>query len=448
MPRTVHDGIRKRCACGPRKWSKCQHPWHFSFHHGGHEHRYSLEVVARARGEQPPVGKTEAVAWRDRLRGEIRSGVLGRVDVVTVATTPAVVPALTFGNVCDQYLDRHVRKPTRGARAQREMEILIAVMRRAEIPTADGGTIRLEAKPISAITRADVESVRVWRRREQAARVSIAGCKGGEVGTNRLLSRLRHVFSWAIDEQHVAETPFKRGARAVVHLEVSQEAARARRLVPSVLLPDGTVREGEEARLLKHAGPHMRALVVAALLTGCRLGELLSLQWSQIERDERGLARRIFLPAGKTKSARNRWVPIAPNLQAVLELRRHAPDGTEHGPNAYVFGNDVGEPVADIRAAWKATCTRAEIAGLHFHDLRREFASRLLESRVGLHDIKTILGHANITTTSVYLQSSLEGIERAMTHARLEASIVAEPAAAQVLDVPGEKVEVIRILMS
>jgi len=43
---------------------------------------------------------------------------------------------------------------------------------------------------------------------------------------------------------------------------------------------------------------------------------------------------------------------------------------------------------------------------LHFHDLRREFACTLLESSAGMHDVQKFLGHANITTTSRYLESS------------------------------------------
>lgn len=99
-------------------------------------------------------------------------------------------------------------------------------------------------------------------------------------------------------------------------------------------------------------------------------------------------------------------------------MRRQGPDGKEHGPNAYVFGNECGEPVTSIRTAWELTCKRAGITGLHFHDLRREFACRLLESSADLHDVRDFLGHANITTTSRYLQSTPTRLERAL--ARLE----------------------------
>jgi integrase len=317
------------------------------------------------------------------------------------------------------------------------MEILIAMMRRAEVPAANGATIRLEAKPIDAITRADVEAVRTWRRQEQSAGNSRTGSKGGEVGTNRLLSRLRHVFSWAIAEGYLTETPFKRGPVSVVKLETGAEGARTRRLEPSVMLPDGTVRDGEETRLLKHAGPHLQALIIAALSTGCRLGELLSLQWSQVRRDERGQARWIVLPATKTKTGEGRVIPVGPNLRAVLDLRRHAPDGKEHPQTAYIFGNEVGEPTKSIRTAWELTCERAEIHDLHFHDLRREFASRLLESRADLHDVQMFLGHANITTTSRYLQSTPTRLERVLERMERDAQQASQPAASAQLAVPG-----------
>jgi integrase len=58
----------------------------------------------------------------------------------------------------------------------------------------------------------------------------------------------------------------------VVKLETNAETPRDRRLA-----------EGEEDALLKHASRHLHALIVAALSTGCRLGELLGLQWKDVE---------------------------------------------------------------------------------------------------------------------------------------------------------------------
>src|SRR6188768_2256051 len=97
MPKITNDGLRKRCECAKRSWPKCAHPWHVNFHHGDREHRFSLDVIAKQRGEKAPRSKGEATAWRNRLRVEIQAG-----DFTATAPVPAA--GLTFGDVCDRYL--------------------------------------------------------------------------------------------------------------------------------------------------------------------------------------------------------------------------------------------------------------------------------------------------------------------------------------------------------
>ena len=171
---------------------------------------------------------------------------------------------------------------------------------------------------------------------------------------------------------------------------------------------------------MQHANPHLRALLIAALSTRCRLGELLSLQWSQLRRDELGAARWNELPASKTKTHEVRVIPVLSDLRAVFEMRRTDPKGEELPLDTFVFGNETGEQIWSIKTAWRATCRRAGISGLHFHDLRREFACRLLESSADLHDVRDFLGHANITTTSRYLRSA--PVRLAQELERMEAS--------------------------
>lgn len=423
MPKRVHDGVKKRCGCRRKRWSTCPHPWHFNFYHGGVEHRLSLDHVARARSERPPRTKHDATTWRDRLRAEIRAGTFrDREEPAPVQT------ALTVGDVADAYLTRHVRTPTRRERARREMETLVAVARRAVIPAAQGATVRVEQKAIADVTKADIEAIRAWRRAEQAAGKSRAGRKGGAVGINRLMARLRHLFTWAVEEGYLVQTPFLRGHIPVVKLETGVEGARTRRLAPD-----------EATGLLASADAHLRAILVAALSTGCRIGELLSLQWSQIRLDARGEPRWIDLLAVKTKTNETRTIPIGPRLRAELAMRRHAPDGREHPPTAYVFGNEVGERVQTVRRQWEDAVLRAhgltaarrrgkltadsrealQRIDLHLHDLRREFACELLEAGAALHDVQAFLGHGNITTTSRYLATAPVRLEQAL--ARLEA---------------------------
>ncbi|HYN08034.1 MAG TPA: site-specific integrase [Vicinamibacterales bacterium] len=389
MPKRTHDGLKKRCKCSKRQWAKCSHGWHFGFHRDGKEHRYSLDVVARSRGLKPPTSKTAAEALRDTLRGEIRNRTFAE-PAAPKADAPADT-RLTFGDVADKYVEKHVKRDGRREAGRKLMEWYVAALRRADIPAANGATVKLEQKAIGTVTKADVEAIRDgWNLRASAS-------KGGRVGAARALKRLRHVFNWAIEAGYADASPFKKGGVAVIHF--SREKARTRRLEP-----------GEEARLLKHAPAHLQALITAALETGMRRGELLALRW----RDVKWETQALLLPAEITKTDEARDVPMTQRLRAVLELRKHAPDGTEHPAGAFVFGNDVGEQVTDIRTEWVETCEAATISGLHFHDLRREFASRLRETPgISDHHVRDWLGHADMATTSKYLATTRVGLQQA-----------------------------------
>jgi len=110
--------------------------------------------------------------------------------------------------------------------------------------------------------------------------------------------------------------------------------------VPTSRQRDRRFDDGEETRLLAAADPWTKDLIVAALETGCRGGELRSLPWRDVQGDA------IVLTAGKTKTKRKRLIPISPTLRKMLDRRKVGPDGVELLPDAHVFGNAVGEPVS------------------------------------------------------------------------------------------------------
>ena len=177
----------------------------------------------------------------------------------------------------------------------------------------------------------------------------------------------------------------------------------------------------------------MQRLIIAALDTGCRRGELLALQWSDVS-----LAKgEITIRAENAKTKRRRVLPISPRLRGVLELMKTGPDGKEWPPTAYVFGNEVGERVGDPKTAWQICVLRGPRArthvrdrsttrstprparglraiDLHFHDLRHEAGSRLLEAGWPLHHVKDMLGHTNIATTGTYLNVTTAGLAESM----------------------------------
>jgi integrase len=90
-------------------------------------------------------------------------------------------------------------------------------------------------------------------------------------------------------------------------------------------------------------------------------------------------------------------IPIQPELQEVLTRRRKGPDGNDLPADAYVFGDDTGRVLSRERLCerWRRVCATAGVQGLHLHDLRGEFASRMAESGVPTHLVRDSLGHAS-----------------------------------------------------
>lgn len=392
--------VYKVCDC--RTPVKCKHAWWFSVSRRGLPRlRASLDVVL----EQHLETKTEAQKAADALRDAIVAGtVTARQRELLKLPAPAVpvLEQLTMRRLLDQYRERHVRTL---AGADRVVYKLGAITR-TPLARTDG-----VVEPFGDWLVADVTADTLDRLREARSVRTVhhtgryRNVSGGAITANKDLRILRAAFNWAIDKGLVERSPFKRGDRTTV--KVVQEQARSRRLL-----------EGEAERLLPACNPFLRALVEAALETGCRLGELLSLQVHQVQFEPRA---EIWLPAAKTKTGRARRVPMSGRLRAVLDMRiallRQTADlqpEDELKPDLFVFGNAIGEAVKGISRAWRVACTRAEIADLHFHDLRREAGSRWMEGGVPLVTIQRWLGHTNIAQTSTYLATTVHSEHDAM----------------------------------
>ena len=170
------------------------------------------------------------------------------------------------------------------------------------------------------------------------------------------------------------------------------------------------LRAGEEEAVLGVANRRLYRVIVAALETGCRLGELLLLQWQEVN-----LGRReVRILAHTAKDDEDRILPMSARLLAVLDMARHDPAGYILGPEAYVFGSEVGERTKSVKAAWLTACRKTGIRDLHFHDLRHEAGSRFLEAGWPLHEVQYMLGHADIKTTSTYLNVTLPRLHESM----------------------------------
>src|SRR5262249_28030666 len=182
------------------------------------------------------------------------------------------------------------------------------------------------------------------------------------VAGNRDLGLLRAAFNWAVLDGLLPRSPFRIGDVPAVKL--SREEPRSRRLHP-----------GEDERLMLGAGG-LRDIITAALETGMRKGEILSLQWWQVRFSPKA---ELFLPATKTKTKQDRRIPLSSVLRSILDRRRCDPAGHVLPSDAYVFGDEIGRPRHSVKTAWASTCRGAQIVDLHFHDLRREAGSRWMD---------------------------------------------------------------------
>jgi integrase len=168
--------------------------------------------------------------------------------------------------------------------------------------------------------------------------------------------------------------------------------------------------EDEEKALLAVAAPRLYWIMVGALETGMRLGELLALTWRDVDRKERVLTVR----AENAKDDETRLLPISKRLDDVLEMAKSDPAGREFPADDFVFGNELGERGGSIKKAWETAVLKAHgikpqwLGGklsadcraqlrridLHFHDLRREAASRWHEGGFSLHEVRDLRGHS------------------------------------------------------
>ena len=411
----------KRCDCPRRTWARCPHSWWTNFKpKGGPAYRISLDKHAGEHVDR----KAAAEDLATTIKTAIQKGTYG---------TTAPLSEMTLTRLVDTYLERYV--DVQHAATAADFRAGLRVVCGTVLPSPTGGT-----RPFGEWRLTDIVTDTVERYRE-ARRAAGAGLGG----SNRSLSRLRAVYNWAVRVGYVTASPFNRGTEAVVKL--APETPRSRRLDAD---------QDEAGKLLKACAPHLRALVEAALETGMRRGELSSLQWQQVFGLTIDLTKtppvlkwaprsEIFLTAVKTKTKRDRHIPISTRLKAILEMRRFDPTGQPFAADQYVFGNVIGQRVTTIKRAWHSAvlkahghlavltedtlnldaASRATLAtiNLHFHDLRREAGSRWLEGGVPLHTIRDWLGHSNISQTSTYLSGTMQTQHDAM--AAYEARVAA-----------------------
>ena len=156
--------------------------------------------------------------------------------------------------------------------------------------------------------------------------------------------------------------------------------------------PPGRIRylmPWELERLIQYAISYLKIIILFAVGTGVRKGELRALKWKDID-FENGIAHieRSDKVTYSTKSADRRDVPLSKKvIQSIQTLSRD---------DEYIF------PKGDFRKAFDNACRRAGIEDFLFHDLRHTFCSHLVMEGTDIAIVSKLMGHKSLAMTMRY----------------------------------------------
>lgn len=244
---------------------------------------------------------------------------------------------------------------------------------------------------LQGIRYSDLRAYRAARLRTPVLRGNeSAGRQRSIASVNRELSKLRRMFSIAQREGWIKQNPFAAGESLI---SLADEKKRER-----ILTGD------EERRLLSACvGPraHLRPILICAIDTGMRRGEIISLRWSDVDFEHR----LILIQAFNAKTARAREVSMTIRLTRELEaLWEQSPKDARQR----VFGI-----LDNVKRSFTAARNAAGLPDVRFHDLRHTAATRLVSLHIPLAEVSRQLGHSNPSTTFRYVNRTLDTARRA-----------------------------------
>jgi integrase len=317
--------------------------------------------------------KAEACDLRDQILRTMKS---------TGGDQFAAKEKKTFAELADHYEQTYAIPPeyvdkrrVAGMRAWRTIRGLVKILR-AEFCV----------RQIRSIGYGDVVAL----KRNLLKSPTVAGKQRSIAYVNRVLSTLRRVLNIAQREGWIDRNPFGSGDSLI---SVADERKRTR-----ILSRD------EEARLLaacdKPRRQHLGPIIICALDTGMRFGEIIQMRWGDVDMGS-GI---ITIEAMHTKTMTERKVAVTSRLRAELvKLRQFfAPVDEDR-----VFGVST-----TVKHSFDAARREAGLVDFRFHDLRHTAATRLTQGRMQLAEVGRILGHSDPKTTFRYVNSDSRTLER------------------------------------
>ena len=254
---------------------------------------------------------------------------------------------------------------------------------------------------IDAISGRDLEQIRTgWMQ---------AGNKASTV--NRKIGSISGVFSRAVEWEYIGTHPLAKLKQLKVDslglvryldtdeakrlreaLDTRQDEIRAERESANQWRADRGKQQMQSLLQLPFTD-HLKPMVLVSLNTGMRRGELFDLKWSAVNFS----TNTITATGDTTKTNDTRHIPMNKETVSVLEHWKK-----QAGKSRYVFPNQEGGRLEDVKSAWLRLLERAKIHGFRWHDMRHDFASRLVMAGVPLNTVRDLLGHSDIKMTLRY----------------------------------------------
>jgi len=323
---------------------------------------------------------TKSFVLEKRIHGQMRRVTIGRFGTLTVdearqqaallATeiSRGLVPKSirkkpSFGELADLYLERHVP----GKRSGRN----------------DRAVLRNHLAGWRSRTLTEI-------RRDDVARLHAEIGQAAPYQANRVVALLRKMFNLA------ATWGLFGGENPAAQIAFHPEEKRQR-----FLQPDELPRVFEA--LKEEKNEYVRVAFVTAILTGARREEVLTMKWEDLN-----LERAVWrVPQGN--GAPPHVIPLPGLLVNLLQQQRRA------GSNPYVFvGEGAQGHLVNVKRTWHRIRTKAGIADVRIHDLRRTFAAWLSAAGESLSVVGQIMNHRSPVTTAAYGALRVDPIREAL----------------------------------
>jgi len=247
----------------------------------------------------------------------------------------------------------------------------------------------IENKPILLITSNDIERFKSERIKQV-----------NKTTANIDLRTIKASFNLAVQWKLIKENPCK---------EIKQFKIEEKEILSFT---------DEEIKLLISSinNSRIKRIIKFALHTGCRISEIVNLEWRDLDYKERVLIIRNK-EGFYTKSGKNRKIPLTNNILEIITELKEIKDKIVRIENDYLFIKENGNNYnrTNLSMEFKSYIRKIGLSEKYnFHCLRHTFVTRLIKAGININYVKELAGHSSINTTMNYIHIVSEDLREAI----------------------------------